>query len=124
MIRRFGVQFEFAIAAIAAAGAALTQMVSARILRAMRADARRFRVADTAGECRWCHFVFVVTWLSLRCPVCLFRRGSPDGRLTCQITAAALRFLIFNAELLLRRVCQIQNVLLKLFNAGLVAHRD
>ena len=56
VIRRLVVQFEFAVAAIAAAAAAIAQMIDAGVLRAMRADARRFRVADTAGECGWCHF--------------------------------------------------------------------
>lgn len=59
VLRRFVVQFEFAIAAIAAAAASLTQVVGARILCAMRADVRRFGLANTTDEFRWCHFVGV-----------------------------------------------------------------
>ena len=56
VIRRFVVQLEFAVAAIAAAATTLAQMVGAGVLCAMCAYARLFCVADTAGECRWCHF--------------------------------------------------------------------
>ena len=56
VFRRLVVQFEFAVAAIAASAAAVTQMIGAGVLSAVRADARRFGLADTADEYRWCHF--------------------------------------------------------------------
>jgi membrane-associated phospholipid phosphatase len=79
----------FALAAIAASTAALTQMITARVLGAIHADVARRFTADGTDECASFHLLSRLE---------LARTGR---RFPADHTAAALRLFIGNLEILL-----------------------